>query len=125
MNDGIGKIRARLRNWGDYLVYMADHGPDKARCTSIESKHIPDADDIWEPPKLYATPNVADAEQIEATLKRLFEQGTLGVMDRYCLAVRWGGYAAVFRVKRVGDQAMQKLADNAELELYEALKKSA
>lgn len=125
MQDGIGKLRQRLRNWGDYLVYMADHGPDHARCTSIESRHIPDAADIWDPPKLYATPNVSDAEHIEATLKRLFEQGTLGVMDRYCLAVRWGGYAAVFRVRRVGDRAMEKLADNAEIELYEALRKSA
>lgn len=125
MLDGIGKLRARLRNWGDWLVYMADDGPDNARCTSIESKHVPDADDIWEPAKLYATPNVSDAEAIEYTLKRLFESGTLGVMERYCLAVRYGGYAAVFRVRRIGDHAMEKLADNCEVVLYEALRKSA
>lgn len=74
---------------------------------------------------MYATPNVSDAEAIDGALKAMFEQNRIGVMERYCLAVRYGGYAAVFRVRRVGDDAMKRLADNAEILLYEALKKSA
>lgn len=119
------RLKQRLDNWGLWLLHNTNIGPDKARCTSIESKFIPEADDIWEPSNLYPTPNVSDAEALESTLMELYHAGRIGVMERYCLAVRYAGYAAVFRVRRLGEHALEKLADNAEVELYEFMKKSA
>lgn len=119
------RLKQRLSNWGDWLLYSANAGPDKARCTSIESTHIPDADEVWEASEIYPVPNVSDAEAIEATLMQLYKDGRIGVMERYCLAVRYAGYAAVFRVRRLGEHALEKLADNAEMELYEYMRKSA
>lgn len=117
-------LQARLRNWGDWLNYEARMGPDRARCTSAESHHVPRADDVHEPADVYVVPNVADAERIEAALRRLAQAGTIGVMERYCLAVRYGGYAAVFRMRSVGEHAMERLADNCEEEISAFLQKT-
>ena len=122
---GFYKLEQRLVNWGMWLLYENDIGPDKARCTSLESSYIPEADDIWEPEPIHVVPNATDAELIDKLLALMYSQGKLGVNDRYCLAVRYGGYPAVIRLRRIGDHAMKKLADNAELMLFEELKKSA
>lgn len=115
----------RLRNWGDWLLYANDIGPDKARCTSLESSYIPEADEIWEPSPIYVVPNATDAEALDKLMALLYSQGRMGINDRYCLAIRYAGYPAVIRIRRIGEHAMKKLADNAELVLYEVLKKSA
>lgn len=111
------RLRERLRNWGYWLNHETRSGPDRARCTSAESHHVPPADDVYEARDVYPVPNVADAERIEAALRKLTQDGLIGVMERYCLAVRYGGYAAVFRARRVGEHAMEKLADNCEAAL--------
>ena len=111
----------RLRNWGHWLNFEADIGPVPVRCISIESRHIAEAGEVWDddptPPK--PVPDVTDAEIMEHCIS------ALGTMERYCLAVRYAGYPAVFRMRRVGEHAMQNLADNGEKTLFEMLKKRA
>ena len=115
------RLAWRLRNWGNWLNSQTEIGPPDVRCISIESRHIAEAGEVWEddpiPPQPVA--DVTDAEAMEKLISRL------ETMERYCLAVRYGGYPAVFRMRRVGVNAMEKMADNGEIILYEILKKRA
>jgi hypothetical protein len=122
----IGDLQARLRNYGYWLLHEADIGPKCPRCISIESRHIADAGDVFEPIDELPTPNVTDAERIHQHIKRLDQ------MQQYCLVARImcmigmeSEHPAVFRMRRVGDHAMEKMADNAENLLLIALKNSA
>jgi hypothetical protein len=114
-------LRSRLLNWGIWLEYDSQHGPDHPRCVSIESQHIPEADEVWESNKIYAVPNTTDAENLDKLMATLFQQGKLGINDRYCLAIRYGGYGAVIKIRKIGDHAMKHLADNAEIILTQEL----
>ena len=111
----------RLRNWGYWLNFQADVGPERVRCVSIESRHIAEAGEVWddEPSPPQPIPDVTDAEAMERLISGL------GLMERYCLAVRYAGYPAVIRMRRVGANAMDKLADNGEILLFEMLRKRA
>lgn len=114
------KLRARLRNWGDWLNWEADVGPNGARCISLESRYIPEAGEVWgEDEPAMPTPNVADAEAIEAHIRQL------ECLQQYALAVTYGGAPTVMRWRRVGEHAMQHALEQAEFLLYEALKKRA
>lgn len=126
MQDGIGKLRARLRNYGYWVLHESEVGPAAPRCISLESRHIPDAGDVFEPVISIPMPNVADAEKLHEHIKRLDH------MQQYCLIARImcmigmeSEYPAVFKLRRVGDYAMEKLADMAEETLDEMLKKRA
>lgn len=119
MIDGIGKLRARLHNWGAWLSWEADIGPKGVRCISLESRHVPDTGDVWtddepSPP----TPNVPDAERMEAHIRKL------ECLHQYALAVTYGGAPTVFRWRRVGDHAMAHALEMAELLLHESITKS-
>lgn len=115
-----GRLYARLRNWGCWLTYEADIGPKDAKCISIESRHIPDAGDVWEDDReCEPTPDVPDAEALQQLIR------TLDHMEQRCLALRYGGIPAVFRYRRISEYAMQKMADNAEILLVEMMRKSA
>jgi hypothetical protein len=121
MNDGIGKLRARLLNWGVWLNWEAEIVPDGARCVSLESRHIPDSGDVWndaDEPTL-PTPNVSDAETMESHIRQL------EWIQQYCLAVTYGGMPCVFRFRRIGEQVMAHQLELAELLLYESLKRRA
>lgn len=121
MQDGIGKLRARLLNWGVWLNWEAEIGPDDAKCISLESRHIPDSGDVWDDadePSL-PTPNVSDAEVMEAHIRQL------ECLQQYCLAVTYGGMPSVFRFRRVGEHVMQQQLELAEVLLYEATKRRA
>lgn len=112
-------LYARLRNWGDWLRYESDIAPPPTRCVSLESRYQPDAGDVFcdDPPLArLSAPNVADAESMQRMV------ATLGLMLQYALAVRYAGYPAVMRMRRVGEHAMIKLADNAEIILSDAYK---
>lgn len=115
------RLGRRLSNWGLWLTYQAEIGPVPVRCISIESRHVAEIGDVCEeqttPPDM--VPDVTDAEAMEASIR------TLGSMERYCLAVRYAGYPAVMRLRRVGDHSMRKMADNAETTLAEYIKKQA
>ena len=122
MQDGIGRLRSRLRNWGVWLNWDAAIGPDGARCVSLESRHIPDSGDVWddidaEPSQ--PTPNVSDAEKMEAHIREL------EWLQRYVLAVTYGGMPAVFRFRRIGEHVLAQQLEMAELLLYEMIKKRA
>jgi len=120
MQDGIGKIRARLVNWGHWCNHDADIGPKGAVCISIESRHIPDLGDVWdEPEPVQPTPDVPDAELMESHIREL------EFIQRYVLAVTYGGMPAVFRYRRIGEQVMAKQLELAEVLLYEATKRRA
>lgn len=121
-----GKLRARLVNYGYWLLHEAEVGPADPRCISLESRHIPDAGDVFEPVVVIPLPNVADAERLHEYIRRIDH------MQQYCLIARImcmigmdNEYPAVFRMRRVGDNAMQKMADMAECILDEALRKRA
>jgi len=103
-----GKLRQRLCNWGEYLLHEADIGPKGAKCISIESKFVGEADEIWEARECKPTPNVADAEALDSLIRLLDH------MERYCLALHYGGIPAVFTYRRIGEHAMQKMLENAE-----------
>ena len=121
MIDGMGKLRARLLNWGYWLAHDADIGPKPSRCISLESRYIAEAGDVWddadEPPT--PTPNVSDAEAMEAHIRQL------EWLQRYVLAVTYGGMPAVFKFRRIGDHVLAQQLDIAEALLYEMLKKRA
>lgn len=121
MQDGIGKLRARLRNWGNYQHYLASIGPEPVRCISLESRYIPDAGNVWddddEPPR--PTPDVPDAEALHLHIRELCE------MQQYALAVEYGGTPCVMRWRRVGEHVLQHSLEMAEVLLYEAMKKRA
>ena len=109
------KLRLRLINWGIWLNYEADLGPKSTCCKSLESRHLADTGDVWaEDDPSPIVPNVTDAEDLHALIVGL------DIMQQYALAVRYGGSPAVFRVRRVGEHAMRKLADNAEILLHQA-----
>lgn len=120
MQDGIGKLRARLRNWGHWCNHDADIGPRGAVCISIESRHIPDLGDVWdEPEPIQPTPDVPDAEALNLLIRELDQ------IQQYALAVTYGGMPCVFRFRRIGDHVMQRSLEMAELLLYEATKRRA
>ena len=110
---------ARLRNWGDWLNYEASIRPDALRCRGIESQYLPDAGEVSYPGETYVTPDVSDAHAMQVMVDRL------QLMQQYALAIRYGGAPAVFRMRRVGEHAMQRQADSAEEELREMLRLSA
>ena len=120
MDNGIGKLRARLVNWGCWLNWEAEIIPEGARCVSLESRHVPDSGDVWddENEPTLPTPNVSDAEAVEAHIRRL------ECIQQYVLAVTYGGIPTVFRFRRVGEHVMQHELAMAEMLLYESLKKS-
>lgn len=115
MIDGIGKLRARLLNWGLWLGWEADIGPKGARCISLESRHIPEAGDVWDDTDDSPTPNVPDAERLEAHIRKL------ECLHQYVLAVTYGGAPTVFRWRRVGEAQMAHALEMAELLLHESL----
>lgn len=124
--EGMGKLRARLLNYGYWVLHEADVGPAAPRCISLESRYMPDAGDVFEATVVRPMPNVADAERLHEHIKRLEH------MQQYCLIARImtmigmeSEYPAVFRMRRVGDYAMQKLADMAEENIRESLRKVA
>lgn len=103
-----------------------DVGPWDVKCRGIESKHISELGDVYEPAEGLPAPNTPDALALHALVEQL------GVMEQYCLVARImrmiglpDEYPAVFRMRRVGDYAMEKLADNAEDMLVEMMRKSA
>ncbi len=115
-----GKLHARLRNWGEYLTWEADIGPKGARCISIESRHIPELGEVWDDPDpVQATPDVADAEAMQALIRKL------DWLEQHCLALHWGGIPAVFRHRRISEAVMTKMLANAETLLVEMMRKSA
>lgn len=114
-----GKIRARLINWGLWLNHDAEIAPPDARCISIESRHIPDAGDVWQDsPTSDPVPDVPDAEEVQRAVS------TLDRMEQYCLARRYGGISSLFRYMRMSDHALNKMADNAEILVSGMIKKS-
>ena len=119
--DGIGKLRARIRNWGDWLNWEAEIGPKSARCVSLESRYIPEAGDVWDDDREASdpTPDVADAEYMESLIRQL------ECAERWALAMRYGGAGSVMRWRRIGEHALERLADNAEITLMDFLRKSA
>lgn len=120
MQDGIWKIRARLRNWGNWVNHDADIGPKGAVCISIESRHIPELGDVCSDPEpLQPTPDVPDAEALNLLIRELDQ------VQQYALAVTYGGLPCVFRYRRVGDSVMQRSLEMAELLLYEMARKRA
>lgn len=119
MQDGIGKLRTRLANWGAWLNHEADIGPKSPRCISLESRHIPEAGDVWDSDEpTEPNPNVPDAEHLERHIRQL------ECLHQYCLAVTYGGMPTLMRWRRIGEHQMQHAIEQAELLLHEALKKS-
>lgn len=111
------KLRERFLNWGCWLLHDADIGPRPARCISIESRHVPDAGDVWEEDRCSdPVPDVADAEALHRSIVGLDR------MNQHCLARRYGGIPSVFRFIRISDAVLDKLADNAETLIQETLK---
>lgn len=120
MQDGIGKLRARLVNWGIWCLWEADIAPAGARCISLESRHVPEAGDVWEqdeprPP----APNVPDAEAMQAVIRHL------DCNIQYALAITYAGAPAVMRWRRMGEHNIEHSLKMAEVLIYDALKKSA
>jgi hypothetical protein len=120
------QLAVRLTNYGYWLLHDAEITPDGARCVSLESRYKGEAGDVFERVDVMPTPNVSDAEELHILIRML------DCMSQYCLVARImemigqpSEYPAVFRMRRVGDHAMKKMADNAEVFLYEALKKRA
>lgn len=113
-------LRKRLRNWGEWLNYDANIGPAPARCRSLESDALPDTGEVWdEVVELHIIPDMTDAETMEAMIR------SLQCAERWALAMRYGGAGAVMRWRRMGEHALEKLADNAEITLLDFLRKSA
>lgn len=109
MVDGIGKLRARLRNYGYWLMHEMDIGPKSPCCISIESRHIPDTGEVWsddEPPP--PCPDVADAEAMHKLIRQLDR------MQQYAIAVEYGGTPCVMRFRRVGAYAHNHILEIAE-----------
>lgn len=120
MQNGIGKLRARLVNWGHWLNHEAEITPRGAVCISIESRHIPELGDVCSDPEpIQPTPDVPDAEALNLLIREL------DTIQQYALAVTYGGLPCVFRYRRVGDHVMQRSLEMAELLLYEATRRRA
>lgn len=120
------QLEKRLRNYGYWLMHDSAIGPDKPKCRGPESRHLQEAGDVWEASYSLPTPDVSDAEALHRAIR------TLDCMEQYCLIARImqmigydSEYPAVFRMRRVGEHAMQKMADNAEAMLLEMLRKRA
>jgi hypothetical protein len=114
------RLIVRLRNWGNWLGYDAQIGPNPPCCISIESRHVPDLGEVWddpEPPSI--TPDVADAEAMQQIIRKL------DCIEQHCLALRYGGLPCVMKWKRVSEVVMNRMADNAEILLMDMLRKSA
>ena len=112
------KLYQRLNNWAAWVNHDAEIGPKPARCISIESRHIPESGDVWDPEPLSATPNAQDAEEMQKHIRKL------GCLEQYALAIRWAGMPAVIKARRVGDHAMKRMADNAEILLFDMIRAS-
>ena len=120
MIDTIGKLRARLRNWGIWCNHENEIGPQPARCISLESRHVPEAGDVWaEDEPCPPCPDVPDAEALHLHIRALCR------MQQYALAVEYGGAPCVMRWRRVGEHNHRHSLEMAELLLYESLKKTA
>ena len=121
MQDGIGRLRARLLNWGYWLQHENDIGPRPARCISLESRYIAEAGDVFddEDAPTVPTPNVSDAELLQAHIRNL------EWLQQYCLAIAYGGMPTVFRFRRIGEYVMEQQLILAETMLYESLRKTA
>jgi hypothetical protein len=80
-----------------------------------------EAGEIWDDPDepTMPTPNVSDAESMEAHIRQL------ECIHQYALAVTYGGQPTVMRWRRVGEHQLKHALEHAELLLYEAMKKSA
>lgn len=116
----LSKLRARLLNWGAWLNWEAEIGPRGAKCISLESKYIPELGEVWSDDEpTMPTPNVADAEMLEAHIRQL------ECLQQYALAVTYGGAPTVMRWRRVGEHAMAHALEQAEFLLYESMKKRA
>lgn len=116
----MSKLRARLLNWGVWLSWEAEIGPKGARCISLESRYVPELGEVWaDDDPVMPTPNVADAEQMEAHIRQL------DCLQQYALAVTYGGAPTVMRWRRVGEHAMAHALEQAEFLLYESMRKSA
>ena len=50
MQDGMGRLRSRLRNWGVWLNWEAEIGPKPARCISLESRYLAEAGELTRRP---------------------------------------------------------------------------
>lgn len=113
-------LRKRLCNWGEWLNYDANIGPAPDRCRSLESRCLADSGDVWDDVvELHVVPDVTDAEFMEGMIRQL------QCAERWALAMRYGGAGAVMRWRRMGEHALEKLADNAEVTLADCLRKSA
>ena len=120
MINQIGKLRARLENWGNWCNHEADIGPRPARCISLESRHVPEAGDIWDEDEPRApSPDVPDAEALHLHIRELSQ------LQQYALAVEYGGTPCVMRWRRVGEHNHKHSLEMAELLLYEMLRRSA
>jgi hypothetical protein len=120
MIDGIGKLRARLRNYGYWLMHDVDIGPKYPSCISIESRHIPEAGEVWaddepRPP----CPDVSDAEALHLLIRQLDR------MHQYAIAVEYGGTPCVMRWRRVGSYTHTHMLEMAETLLIDMLRESA
>ena len=114
------KLGKRLRNWGEYLNYDAEIGPPPDRCRSLESKALADTGEVWdEAPEVHIVPDITDAEEMELLIRKL------ECAERWALALRYGGAGAMMRWRRMGEHALEKLANNAEILLADMLRKSA
>lgn len=114
------QLAARLSNWGLWLCWEADIAPEGARCTSLESRHLPEAGTVWddpEPPR--PAPNVPDAEAMQSLIRNLDR------LHQYALAVEYGGTPCVMRWRRMGEYVHSHSLALAEIELCEMMRKRA
>ena len=120
MDNGLVKLHARLVNWGLWCNHEADIAPAGARCISLESRHVPEAGDVWadDEPRPPA-PNVPDAEAMQSIIRHF------DCNIQYALAITYAGTPAVMRWRRMGEHNIEHSLKMAETLLYEALKKSA
>lgn len=117
------KLHKRLDNWGRWLNWDCQVGPDGAVCISIESRYRPPLEEQYDTDR-EAKPLPPDDVDDAADLNRLIERN-LPYMEKWALAVKWAEYPAVMRSKRVSEHNLEKLADNAEKWLESVLKKIA
>lgn len=108
-----------LENWGQWLRHDAHIGPESVRCMSAESRHVPDAGEIWDGDlHIVSVPDVDRAEMLDEIIR-----AHLGRMHQIALAVRYGGMPAVFRVVRTLERSMIDMADEAERHLQWIIEK--
>lgn len=114
------KLAKRLRNWGEWCNYDAEIGPPHDRCRSLESKALADTGDVWdEAPEVHVVPDITDAEAMDVLIRNLH------CAERWALAIRYAGSGAVIRWRRIGEHALEKLANNAEILLSDMVREKA